>query len=96
MEEEIRYWLGPHSWPQSLLKYVPYAEKFKDPARGHDRDYGLGGNLNNKLYIDYKFYIGMLKKSGFNPFDYVFSLFYFLLVLIFGFFFFNWRKNNVA
>lgn len=94
MEEKI-YWLGPSSWDQRILSLAPYAEKFKDPAREHDIGYSFGGGIVNKVYIDVYFLKSMIKESGVNPFDYVFALLYFLLVIIFGCFFFNWRKTNV-
>lgn len=92
-----KYWLGPTSWSRGLLKLIPFNKLFNSAAKTHDFGYAKGGNLSKKIKIDHKFFKNMLKScvESDNPFCWLLAIFYYLMVFIFGIFFFNWRfKNN--
>lgn len=92
--DKNRYWLGPSSWSQKILKYLPFSKRFNKVAYVHDDDYGFGGGWKEKNHSDRKFLKGTIKQAGWNPFAFLFALIYFLFVHFFGFLFFNWRDEK--
>ena len=90
-----RYYLGPSSWSQRLLRLLPFGKYFNKYAWRHDNDFGKGGGWKEFFSANNRFWLGMFKKCLKNPFKYFFlnwffALLYFLLVSTFGIFFFNW------
>lgn len=96
--DKNRYWLGPASWSQKLLSWLPYGKLFNYPAYEHDVNYSIGGNRFDKKHADSKFARGMLKicvsKTTWNPLSYLFAFIYYFAVAIFGFIFFNWKSKD--
>ena len=89
--DDWRY-LGPSSFPQWLLKLLPFSKRFNAAAKIHDDGYWLGGNWENKRYEDEKFAYNVAKVCKFNIFAWLFGFIYFLSVVIFGGFFFNFHE----
>jgi len=92
MSIEKKYWLGPSSWPQSLLAWLPFADRFKLPAKRHDIGYGLGGDRVAKNSTDSMFLKDMKYMCNWNPFTWLFAYFYFLSVHFLGGYYFNWSE----
>lgn len=99
MYEEDRYWLGPASWSQSKLKWLPFNRLFNYAAYKHDIGYGIGGNIENKRHIDRTFACDMIQacvsNATWNPFAYFFAFFYNFMVVVFGIIYFNWRGKDL-
>lgn len=87
--DEHKYWLGPASWSESVLKLVPFNKKFRYPAYLHDNGYCLPSTDLERLKYDNLFFFEMLKVCGLNPLAYLFAVVYYLLVRTFGMNFFT-------
>ena len=90
-----RYYLGPASWPQWLLKLIPFGSYFKKAAFFHDRGYAIPCSLPVKRHIDTAFLSDMLdiinqgKSWRMGGLKRLFAYLYFWLVLIFGCYFYR-------
>ena len=89
-KKDWRY-LGPSSFPQKLLRLLPFSIRFNRAAKVHDELYAKGGSLKDKKYADCLFAKLMLEDCKTNPFAYILAFVYFVSVRIFGVLFFNWK-----
>ena len=67
----------------------------------HDFYYWRGGNLKHKIIADYWFYYYMVKDVGMEDcivkkvFYFLMATIYYIMVTVFGIFFFNWGKQRI-
>lgn len=84
--------LWPNSW--WVIRYLlPYNKKFYIPACYHDISYSEWWTQKDKERIDFIFYLDCLKQCDWII-DTLFALFYYELVTLFWFMFFNYKKNE--
>lgn len=85
-------WLWPNSY--WVIRYLlPYNERFYIPACYHDIWYSEWWTEKDRELIDFNFYLDCLNRCNWKL-DKFFALFYYSMVTLFGFIFFNYKKNE--